>query len=260
MKVEKNIILGIIILFIFFLFMNYTFLVEQMVISKKEVLFIELAIAVLGIICFLISVHICNKKEFKPEKAFLYIVPLFCIVFFIAMPAGRGHDEYYHYARAYEISEGKLISDIDNGKAMADLPQNTMDIIVEREKMIFKYIDNFSLLNKKIDENVRMSYNITSAAPYCFVQYLPQALGLAIGRLFTSVPLIIAYFGKLFNIIICVLLMYFAIKNIPFGKNILFAVSMIPITIEGFTTFSADGITISLACFFRLSLIIASVL
>lgn len=250
LKNAKFIIVGLVVLFIFILLMSYKFGTIELTISKQILLMIELFIILIGVLLLIVSIYIVNKKDFTPEKAFLYIVPIFCIIVSAVIPVGRGHDEYMHWLKSYEVSEGTLFTKIYEGKSLANVPEAAQNIIIERSKAVFKYIDNFGLLDEKIDEDVRVLANNQNAATYCFIQYIPQAMGIIFGKLFTKVPLLIAYFGRTFNIVVCIILMYFAIKNIPFGKNIMLALSIIPITIEGFSTLSADGITISIACFF----------
>lgn len=244
------ILIGAIILCILVMFASYKFQIVQKDINNVELLLMEIAIILLETLLIFISVKICNKKEFKPEKALLYIAPIFCLIFSMVMPVGRGHDEYMHWIKAYEVSEGNFFTKIYDSRSLAEIPEAVTHIIVERPGQVFKYTDNFMVLNEKIDNEVRVFRDNTNAATYCFVQYIPQATGIILGRIFTQIPLLISYFGRTFNMLVCILLMYYAIKNVPFGKNILLVLSMIPITIEAFATLSSDGITIAISCFF----------
>lgn len=252
MKIDKKtiILIGSIIILTIIFIMLYKFQIANKDINTATLLIIEGVIILISVLLMVVSNFIIKKKEFKPEKALLCIAPIFCIIFSIVMPVGRGHDEYMHWVKAYEVSEGTLITKIYDQKSLANLPEDALKIIVERPGQIFKYIDNLEMLNVHIDEGVRVYRDNRNAATYCFIQYIPQAVGIAFGRMITKVPILLSYFGRTFNMIACIILMYFAIKNIPFGKNIMLALSIIPITIEGFATLSADGITIAIACFF----------
>lgn len=250
---KKNIsiflIAGIVFL-VLILLMNYQFKIVDKHINNKTLFVLEAVITVLIIILILISIYIYQKDNIKPEKVLLYITPIFCLILSATMPVGRGHDEYVHWLKAYEVSEGTLLTKIYENHALVHIPEAAFNIIAERPNKVFKYVDNLQFLDEEINNENRKYSNIQSAATYCFVQYVPQAAGIAFGRLITKVPLLLSYFGRIFNMITCISLMYFAIKNIPFGKNILLVISVIPIVIEGFSTFSADGITIAMACFF----------
>lgn len=251
MKNSKSIILiSAIILCMLIIFMNYKFQTVEIVVDTMTLVMIEILFLIFGVLLIFIIVKIYNEKNFKPEKALLYITPIFCLIVSITIPVGRGHDEYMHWIKAYEVSEGTLFTIIKDSKSLANIPKSVSNVVVERTKGVFKYVDNLSVLDEKIDSKDRKLEINQNAATYCFVQYIPQAMGIAIGRIITKVPLLVSYFGRTFNTLVCILLMYFAIKNIPFGKNILLVLSIIPITIEAFATLSSDGITIAIACFF----------
>lgn len=251
-KVDLKLValMGVIMIFTIILIMSYQFKANAISISSVGVIIIEIGVIICSIICALASGYIINKKEVKPEKALLYILPIFCIVLSAVIPVGRGHDEYNHWIKSYEVSVGEFFTPIVEGNSSANVPETILNVIVEKTKGVFKYSDNIGLLNVKLDESAKTKVQINNIATYCFVQYIPQAIGIAVGRIITKVPLLLAYFGRTFNFAVCITLMYFAIKNIPFGKNIMLALSILPITIEGFATLSSDGITIAIACFF----------
>lgn len=106
------------------------------------------------------------------------------------------------------------------------------------------------MLDEKLDYNRTTLYGIQNSAAYCFVQYMPEVIGIWIGKLITQTPILIAYIARFTNMLICIAIMYFAVKLIPFGKNILLLFSIIPIAIEGFTTMSPDGLTIAICALF----------
>ena len=58
-----------------------------------------------------------------------------------------------------------------------------------------------------------------------------------------------AYFGRIFNAAVALVLIYFSIKIIPFGKKIIALTALLPIAIEGLTSLSPDAITISSSLF-----------
>jgi len=89
---------------------------------------------------------------------------------------------------------------------------------------------------------------MSNVAIYSPIQYLPQSIGIWIARIFTDKVIVIAYAARITNAIVCIAILYLAIKKIPFGKNILLLCSYIPVLLEGVCTLSADGFTISV-CF-----------
>lgn len=249
---SKSLIIAILILIVVFFTSIYTILTSEYAVSKNVLLIIIMALLVLTIIGIIAMVKIDRKKEIKPEKALLFIMIIFCVGLFITIPVGRGHDEFMHWYKAFEISQGQLMTPIDQETrtAVTTLPDGVQNIIVEREKAVFKYIDNIPLLQETINYNETISAGNQNSAAYCFIQYIPEVIGIIIGQLFTQVPLLIAYFARLVNMIVCIAIMYFAVKLIPFGKNIILLLSIIPIAIEGFATISPDGLTIAICTLF----------
>ena len=252
MKRDLPLIVSIMIITIVLLVSIYTLSIAERVIDENKLIIIQIVFTIFTILSIIIMAKIYNVECIKPEKALLIIMPIFCILLSIAIPFGRGHDEAMYWYKAFEISEGQLMTPIDkeNRVSIARLPGGVEKIIVERSKGEFKYIDNIALLNEKMNYDKNVIAGNQNSTAYCFVQYIPEVIGILIGKLITQTPILIAYFSRITNMIFCILIMYFAIKKIPFGKNILLLLSIIPIAIEGFTTSSPDGLTIAISALF----------
>lgn len=195
----------------------------------------------IGIISTLIAIRIYERPNCKPEQIFLYVVPFFCILFTLAMPISKGHDETIHWYKVYEQAEGRIF-----GKQKeAYLPKGVVQAfqIEDAQTKETSYASIFKEKEDTIDDQ-RVTLK-TRTATYSPITYLPQVVSVKIASLFTNHATIIAYIARLSNIAVCLFLLYEAIKMIPYGKNAILLISLIPIAIEGFSTISADGITIS---------------
>ena len=213
--------------------------------NNKKFIFLLLYLIV-SIILFI--TFLLNKIDStKIHKFFLYIaIPIF-LLYLVFIPLTTSHDEFYQWIRSYEVSEGIMLPRrVSNSQYLVSmLPKNiNFNLSVNAD---FKYKD---LLEKK-DYNIRTSgqklISSGSMGVYSPIQFLPQALGISFARIFTGNVLIIAYFGRLFNMIVCITLLYLAIKITPIGKKIFLLLSLNPISIELFSTLSSDGITISIS-------------
>lgn len=251
-NIPKLLSIPIVILIIVLYIAIYTITSSNYVVEKNILIFVILGLFILIILGIIAIVKIYYKTEIKPEKALLFIMIPFCILILCAIPVGRGHDETIHWIKVFEISEGTLISPIDSetGISTAFLPAGVEEIVKERKYGEFRYVDNIPLLNNKLNYNERIKIENPRAESYCFIQYIPEVAGILIGKLITQNPLLLAYMARIGNIITCTIIMYFAIKLIPFGKNILLILATIPIAIEGFATISSDGITTSICALF----------
>ena len=206
-----------------------------------------LSVFILGV--YIVSSIIYYKKGMKIENIFLMIAPLACIFFLVTMPTFKNHDEYYHWLKAYEVSQGTLMTPQEDGVQGSMMPEGVSKVFpTDWTKLDYQMMKE--LLDVKLNEDNKGILNPETAAVYSFVQYIPQAIGITLARIVTDNVYLITYGGRLVNMIFALLVLYFAIKLMPFGKKILLIPAMIPIAIEGFTSLSPDSMTISVAFFY----------
>ena len=228
---------------------NGNLAIQEYYFNNSKNIFFIIAVIITAIYAILISIYLRYKKDIKIEKIFLITVPIICLFYIIAMPTIKNHDELYHWYRSYEVSTGKLMEGI-NGDALGTvMPQSIANIATEDWTSITYGTIRNNLKMNLDKENTTLLYSETSAV-YSFIQYIPQAIGIFIARVFTDKVLLLAYGGRIMNMIFSILLIYWAIKKIPFGKKILLILSFIPIAIEGFSSLSPDAMTISMAFFY----------
>ena len=200
----------------------------------------------LTIAIYIVSAIIKRKNKMKVENIFLMVVPLICLFFLATMPTFKNHDEYYHWLKAYEVSTGHLMTPIEDGIQGSMMPKGVAEVM-PKDWTTMDYREVKEILNVKIDREDKEILNPDTAAVYSFVQYIPQATGIALARIFTDNAYLITYAGRIVNMIVAVALLYFAIKIIPFGKKLILIPAMIPIALEGFTSLSPDAMTISVS-------------
>lgn len=245
-KKIKILLIVLLVIAILLMISYYQFKVECDKDTSKLFIITSIVLSVIAIFGVMI---IYTRKDIKEEKLFLSIIPFMAIIMMIFMPFGRAHDELRHFTRSYEISKGNILSDVIDGKVESVLPIAITNLYDEVGWRNVKYNDLKERLDKQITEetvNTDMKYT----AVYSPVQYLPQAIGICIADIFTNNVFIIAYSARLFNMIFSLLLIYFAIRIIPFGKKIIIILCMIPITLESISSISPDAMTIAVSLLF----------
>lgn len=70
--------------------------------------------------------------------------------------------------------------------------------------------------------------------------YVPQAVGVTAARLLNMNSLGLLYLGRLFNLLFFVGVTTLAMKRMPFGKEVLFGVALLPMTLHLSASFSYD--------------------
>ena len=202
----------------------------------------------------------------KTENLFLAIALTFGLIFTLIIAPFHAESEPQHYYRSYQISEGKLIAD----KKITDcygqqfetyLPSTTCvggmlpksilttakitEGIESRKnpKRKQNLQDIIALLNLPLDSNNRVFLRFPNISLFFPLTHLPQAFGMAIGRLFHLSPLVLLYLGRICNLLVWVLLVYLAIKIIPFYKWVLILLALTPMSLFQASSLSGDALT-----------------
>lgn len=82
--------------------------------------------------------------------------------------------------------------------------------------------------------------------------YLPQVIGVTLGRLLNVNSTQLLLIGKIFSLIFYAFIMYWAIKLLPFGKMPLFVIGSLPMTLQMIVSYNYDS-TLLGVCFFTVA-------
>ena len=207
---------------------------------------------VISIIAVLFSVIIYSKKQLKTETLFLYIVPVIMILFLIGIPSWKNADEPVHWFRVYDIVQGNFYTKTtSDGLAVVELPEAVYNYHNYTNELGIRYSDFKELYEKQIVEDGEVIYReLSTAAVYHPIQYMPQVIGTFIADIFTDRPFVMMYFARAFNMLFSLVILYLAIKLIPYGKNIMLLLTLIPVAISSFASMSPDAMTISMSYLF----------
>lgn len=218
--------------------------------SNIKLLF-NLIVIIITIIISILIITIYYIKNITPEKLFLYIVPIIMLLGLLIMPTLKSHDEVFHWTRIYDIAQGNLFTKKEDGIPKAIFPKEVDEIRIYDQLENLRYTDLKKQFEYKISEDSKkIVMKLSTTAIYSPVQYVPQAIGVFIVSKISNSPMLMAYAARAFNIIATILILYFAIKLIPFGKKTLLVLICIPIVLEGFVSMSPDAITVSTSFLF----------
>ena len=180
----------------------------------------------------------------------------FCLIFGIPLvflyPPFLASDEIAHFYRAYQVSEFRLFSDANGQEGGGILPSSlTATVDVVKENMLD--IPGFTLESLKDIPRIPLAPHdrtwtaFTGSALYSPLPYLPQALGILIGRVFNSTPLTLHYFARICSLLTWALMGMLALKTIPIYKNVLFILMLSPLVFSKAVVVTADVVTVG-AC------------
>jgi uncharacterized membrane protein len=194
----------------------------------------------------------------QPHRAFLIIAFVFGTALVFLLPPFQSADEPYHLLRAYQITEGNFVArqkDI-RGIPGGFLPASLYNLWLPFSKIGFHPEVKASL--RQIEDAMhiplrpadRIFITFPNTAHYCPTCYLPQCLGIGLGRLLNLPPLAMLYLGREANLLVWTLLGFFALRSAPAIARPLFLLLLMPMSLFVASTLSADPSTNAVAALF----------
>lgn len=201
-----------------------------------------------------------------PEGAFIALGSFFGLFFLFLVPPLQTPDENVHFLRAYQVSQGQFISTNDGKKSGSYLPksiQRTFDEVDGEQSISFHPELKFNIHKIKaamaieLNSSDQQYYNVTAAAAYSPVGYIPQATAILTGTLLNLPPIFHIYLARLAVLVVWLAVFSFAIKLMPFKKWALVAIALLPMMVSQSISIGVDPISISTGVLF-VSLILRS--
>jgi uncharacterized membrane protein len=183
------------------------------------------------------------KSKVLPEYAFLGISLVFGFLMVVVTPPFQVPDEPQHLYRSYQIAELNIFKYHDS------IPSSLVQLASICNRMKFMAHEKTSKKEILALANIKLNPEklTTAESPNYIMPYLPQAFGIFIGKLFHLKPLWLFYLGRVFNLLVSVILIFIAIKTTPVLKWLFFMLSIMPMTVYEMSSLSYDALTISLS-------------
>ena len=190
----------------------------------------------------MLAIWYAVKKKWEIQRIFLIVVIPIGIMFMLAVPVGRVADEMNHFLRAYSIAQGNLISIRNDELGVGDyVESNVAQVINAKDE---SYSATMARLLEKPDkdkEKVFVKFHNTSV--YNFIAYLPQTVGILIGKVLGLPIMIMAYLGRAMSFAVWVVSIFFCLKYIPILKKSLFFVALLPMSLHQAISLAPDMLT-----------------
>lgn len=206
-------------------------------------------------------------KGLSVAQIFLIIALIVGGVFVVKTPPLWGGDETSHYARAYEIAGGGLVTPHIpypyGGKSYGDrVPESVYNLIwhtnddIQNDRRLTEYhtrrVDDVKgyakYTNQKLGEASK-DYFYPNTAAYSPLAYIPSAAALALSRAVNTTVGQSIFLARLFGLLFYAGVVYLALKSLA-GRRfawVLFAAALIPTAIFQASVISADLMANSLA-------------
>ena len=150
-----------------------------------------------------------KKNIRKIENIFLHAMLVIGTIYLIFMIPTKVPDEVVHMYRAYEISNGFLMTKKDeNGDGKTTIPISLDEYFFNTNN----YLSHFEELNKETNYNeTKETHN--AAQGYSFLLYIPASIAFLISRIFNFNIVVAMYLARLFNFLVFILARIFFFKN-----------------------------------------------
>ncbi len=191
-----------------------------------------------------------NKAVTTPQILFLIIASVLGFTLAFVNPMFHVADEPVHFMKAYSVSEFHLASENRNGVVGNWLPLSipktveAVEFKVPAVKIDKKAVDSGFRVPLKSNQKGFLSNGLARYPP---VPYIPQAVGIGIGRIFNESPLTLAYIGRVFNLLAWLILVFLAISVTPVLKWVFFLLGVMPMAVLQAASLSGDSVTNGLA-------------
>ncbi len=193
---------------------------------------------------------------------FLLLALCFGISFALLTPPFQSPDEYNHFYRSWQVSEGHFSPEQIDGNRLGGVLPASLDSL----KNQFSYLKNDyaartsgqkirHALSLLAEPGRRTFLDFPNTAIYAPTAYVPQATGILVSRLFTDRVLIHFYAARLGNLAVWIALLFYALRRMPFQQSGFGYLALLPSSLFLSATCNADIVTnglsfwvIALAC------------
>jgi len=188
-------------------------------------------------------------SDLKPERFFFVCSTVFGLIFLVMTPPFQTPDEFNHFYRAYQISEGNLVAIKKDSRLGGELPVSLVNMSQPFRAMPRKeqVKTNWSAIARQshivLHQEERIFVDFPNTGMYSPVSYLPQSLSILLLRSCNLPPLYIFYGARLFNLCFWIFCMTFIIRLLPVYKWLFVLLALLPMSIFTHMSLSADTMT-----------------
>jgi uncharacterized membrane protein len=206
------------------------------------------------------DLSIANPQSFpfRLDRAFVVLALIFGNALIVINPPFQTADEAQHFFRAWQITRGDFISREKDalGEAGGILPTSLQTFWLQFKPMAMhpevktsarKILDAFKI---PVEPRTKSLMPFGNTAHYFPAGYLPQSIGIALGRAM-SLPLpLIFYLGREANLIAFTFIGFLSLRSAPAIARPIFLLLLIPTMLSLAASMSADTLSDALAILF----------
>jgi len=204
-------------------------------------------------------------KKVRIECCALFAVLFLGSMYMVALPPLSAPDEIAHFASAYAISNQMLGTERTDEYGFVLMRKE--DEFLQNVEMVSgdeartslgrtltedtwqKIADHAAPLFVSEEQKVMVS-SVNGQNHTTPVSYLAPAIGITLGRLLGVNCIVLAFLGRFTNLLFYAAMVYGAVRVLPFGKMVLFGVSVLPMALHLAASYSYDTFLMGMCFFF----------
>lgn len=193
------------------------------------------------------TVNKLSNGKYKVENIFLTIALIFGLITVFVQPIFSAPDEFVHFKHAYSTFHNdtdKLFEEVD--KLTASIPYEGPELnenALNSPEASFAFESAYkdgSFIQKYFKDKVTSTGTLGWNLNFSRLVWMPQALGILIGSFVHSSFGVMIIAGRLLNLLVYILAIYFAIKKAKIGQWVMAAIALLPISIQQAASLSYD--------------------
>ena len=189
-----------------------------------------------------------------PYVAFLAIAGINALLLVVLTPPFQVHDEFQHFFRSYQLSQLHIWGVVQDGHPGGVLP-SALPEFVERtwgtlrvwyapplgaHPLAKTWIELWNPLSPH-----KRQFTEFVSATYSPILYVPQTLGVAIGRLLGGSPLVLMLLGRLANAAAAIAVIAWSLKLLPVGRAAALTIALFPMAQYEYASLAPDATIIA---------------
>ncbi len=191
-----------------------------------------------------------------PERVWVCLGLAFGGLLLAITPPFQAPDEQVHFYRAFQVSEGGFVAEKRDGRSGGWIPESLVAVTAPFMDLRFHpetktTVDAILVaLSVPLDRSMRQFVGFENTTVQTPISYLPQSLGMSVGKALDLGPLSLLYLGRGANVIASVLVILLAIRAAPVFKWVFVLLGLMPMAVFEMASVSADAVTNALALLF----------
>ena len=188
-------------------------------------------------------------KIFEIHNYYFLTCSLYILLYIFITPPFYVPDEYSHFQKSASEESFYLRGTLSIDNGIKQFSDHFELLAYNKWKKNREYKYSSDLINEEKNkyklENSFTTANLAGLSSYPVTGYFVSKIAINISKIFTDDVIIIFYFGRIVNFMFCIIICWLVLKSVPIGKEYLYIILSMPMTLTLFGSYNQDAILFS---------------